>query len=170
MITITDDQAVKALGEFIELICPDVDVYRGQINRVPMPHDQFCIINSIGRNYLSYPKHGYRDDTDEKTRSIGRTTELRVQVDFYGTGSSEHAHEFCNLFVDEFGWTVMPDNVKPLKTSDPNQMPLTTAEKQLMERWRIDCSLQVDQLVVIDQDFFDTAGETSVINVPENYQ
>lgn len=170
MITLTDDTAVTALGEFIELCCPEVEVYRGQINRVPMPQEPFCIINSIGRSYLSYPRHGYTDDAEEKIREVGRTTELRVQVDFYGAGSAEYAHEFCNLFVDEYGWASMPDNVKPLKASDPSQMPLTSAERQLVERWRIDCSLQVDQTVSIDQDFFDTAGDTSVINVPENFQ
>lgn len=169
MISFQDHEAYKAIGQFIGKILPDVDVVVGQENRVPVPKENFCIINFAGRKYHSMNRHAYTDEDGNKEQAISRSTELIVSVDFYGTSSGENAHQFCTAFNDEYAYSSMPADIKPLKSTDPVQIAFHTPENQYEERWRLECSLQLGQVVSVNQEFFDEQGDIDVINVPETY-
>ena len=170
MINFQDHDVYKALGAFIVNILPSVDVDVGQENRVPVPKDDFCIINFVGRRYHSQNRHAYSDGEESQTQDIWRSTEMIVSVDFYGTSSGENAQAFCTAFNDEYAHSSFPDGIKPLKSTDPQQRAFYTPENQYEERWRLECSIQINQVITVNQDFFDSQGDLAFVNVPATYQ
>ena len=95
-----------------------------------------------------------------------QSTEITVQLDVYGAGSSDNTQIISTLFRDEYAcasFSASGYDVQPLYTSEPRQMPFITGENQYEDRWSIDVVLQANPVVTAPQQF---AGALSVVLVP----
>jgi hypothetical protein len=85
-------------------------------------------------------------------------TQFDIQLDIHGPASAQTAAIVSTLFRDEYATQYFDDNgidAHPLYTSEPRQMPFINAEAQYEERWTLDVSLQVNQVVQVPQQFAD---------------
>lgn len=171
MINFRDKEALNAVADFIISIPLSVTVDFGQENRVPASKGEFCVLNFTGRVFHSQNRSSYTDDleADIHQKHLARSTEIILSVDFYGADAGENAQQFCAAFNDDYAYSSFPENIKPLKSTNPSQIALQPPERQYVERWRLECSVQVAQVVSVNQDFFDKPGDTTLINVPETF-
>lgn len=87
-----------------------------------------------------------------------------VQLDFHSStiSSSDMATTVATLFcdayaVDSFAAQSPNYGVVPLYTTDPRQMPFLNAEQQYEWRWVLECMIQSNAIVIVPQEFADSA-------------
>lgn len=160
---IQDSAVFMALRTFLSELFPDVEVIQTQQNRAPPPRGAFVAMSNVGKRRLSTNLRTYTDTDEAKTQNTVMPTEYTVQVDFYGDGSGERAQTFCTLFFDYYGCDAFPQNVRPLYVTDPQQIPLISGEKQLVERWKTEAKIQINPVVSVPMDFF---SEPSLTLIP----
>lgn len=98
-------------------------------------------------------------------------TEVIIQVDVHGPASADNVQIISTLFRDTYGVDRLHEinpNITPLFTSDPRQIPFANAEQQIETRWIIEAHLQVNQQVLVPQQFADVI-EVDLINVEATY-
>ncbi len=154
---ITDARVFTVLRSYLLSFFPDVEVIRTQDNRVPPPRNGFIALTGTGKRRIETNWRRYVDTAETKVKDVIMPTEYAIQVDFYGKGAGEMSQAFCTLFFDDTSCEMFPNDVRPLYASDPVQMPMVSAEKQYMERWRVDIRMQCNPAVTVPQDFFDKA-------------
>jgi len=116
-----------------------------------------------------------------QTLSAGRkklqlNIQENIQLDFHAPDytSGDFAHTVSALMRDEYGTAAFkalpaPQNqVTPLFADDPHQMPMTNAEIQYENRFVLDCNLQVNEIVVVPQEYAD-AVVVGLIEVDSHY-
>ena len=159
--SITVDQVIDALADFLAPFVPGAQVVRAQVNRVAMPSNPGVVLTEMLQVDLSVPATEYQPDAG--TATIEGPTRIDIQIDFYG----EQAGEFCKTvktaFRSHWGFSHFPANIKPLYTSDGIQTPLTTGEQQYESRWTLTASLQYNPIVTVPQDFADTLTPAKVL-------
>ena len=159
--SITVDQVIDALADFLSPFVPGAQVVRAQVNRVAMPSNPGVVLTEMLQVDLSVPATEYQPDAG--TATIEGPTRIDIQIDFYG----EQAGEFCKTvktaFRSHWGFSHFPANIKPLYTSDGIQTPLTTGEQQYESRWTLTASLQYNPIVTVPQDFADTLTPAKVL-------
>ena len=159
--SITVDQVIDALADFLAPFVPGAQVVRAQVNRVAMPSNPGVVLTEMLQVDLSVPATEYQPDTG--TATIEGPTRIDIQIDFYG----EQAGEFCKTvktaFRSHWGFSHFPANIKPLYTSDGIQTPLTTGEQQYESRWTLTASLQYNPIVTVPQDFADVLTPNKVL-------
>ena len=159
--SITVDQVIDALADFLAPFVPGASVVRAQVNRVAMPPNPCVILTEMLQVDLSVPATEYQPDAG--TATIEGPTRVDIQIDFYG----EQAGEFCKTvktaFRSHWGFSHFPANIKPLYTSDGIQTPLTTGEQQYESRWTLTASLQYNPIVTVPQDFADVLVPNKVL-------
>lgn len=97
--------------------------------------------------------------------------EVTIQVDIHGPASSENAVLTEGLFRSGWGLTSFKESgfdITPLYCSEPRQMEFHNAEQQIDKRWSIDCTMQVNPIISIPQQFADVA-EVILIEVDSTY-
>ena len=165
--SITVDQVIDALADFLAPFVPAAQIVRAQVNRVPMPSNPGIVLTELNQVDLSVPDTEYQPPVDPipaiGTATIKGPTRIDVQIDFYG----EQAGEFCKTvktaFRSHWGFSHFPANIKPLYTSDGIQTPLTTGEQQYESRWTLTASLQYNPIVTVPQDFADVLVPNKVL-------
>lgn len=161
MSSITVDQVIDALADFLAPFVPGAQVVRAQVNRVAMPSNPGVVLTEMLQVDLSVPATEYQPDAG--TATIEGPTRIDIQIDFYG----EQAGEFCKTvktaFRSHWGFSHFPANIKPLYTSDGIQTPLTTGEQQYESRWTLTASLQYNPIVTVPQDFADVLTPNKVL-------
>lgn len=159
--SITVDQVIDALADFLAPFVPGAQVVRAQVNRVAMPSNPGVVLTEMLQVDLSVPATEYQPDAG--TATIEGPTRIDIQIDFYG----EQAGEFCKTvktaFRSHWGFSHFPANIKPLYTSDGIQSPLTTGEQQYESRWTLTASLQYNPIVTVPQDFADVLTPNKVL-------
>ena len=159
--SITVDQVIDALADFLAPFVPGAQVVRAQVNRVAMPSNPGVVLTEMLQVDLSVPATEYQPDAG--TATIEGPTRIDIQIDFYG----EQAGEFCKTvktaFRSHWGFSHFPANIKPLYTSDGIQTPLTTGEQQYESRWTLTASLQYNPIVTVPQDFADVLVPNKVL-------
>ena len=159
--SITVDQVIDALADFLAPFVPGAQVVRAQVNRVAMPSNPGVVLTEMLQVDLSVPATEYQPDAG--TATIEGPTRIDIQIDFYG----EQAGEFCKTvktaFRSHWGFAHFPANIKPLYTSDGIQSPLTTGEQQYESRWTLTASLQYNPIVTVPQDFADVLTPNKVL-------
>jgi hypothetical protein len=93
--------------------------------------------------------------------------EVTIQVDIHGPASSENAVLTEGLFRSGWGLASFKESgfdIAPLYCSEPRQMEFHNAEQQIDKRWSIDCTMQVNPVISIPQQFAD-AAEVILIEV-----
>lgn len=169
--SITVDNVIKALGDFIKTLLPagdppPVPVIRAEVNRVAPPYDQFVELTELLELDLSVPAMNYANIVNQ-TAEIDASTRIDVQIDFYGEDSGDFAKAFKSAFRSSWGYDQFPVTVKPLYTSDGMQTPLVTGEEQYERRWTLTASLQYNPSVTVPQQSATTA--TAIIKQPANF-
>lgn len=165
--SITVDQVIDALADFLAPFVPGAQVVRAQVNRVAMPSNPGVVLTEMLQVDLSVPATEYQPPVDPApalgTATIAGPTRIDIQIDFYG----EQAGEFCKTvktaFRSHWGFSHFPANIKPLYTSDGIQTPLTTGEQQYESRWTLTASLQYNPIVTVPQDFADVLTPNKVL-------
>ena len=95
---------------------------------------------------------------------IAQPTEITIQVDVYGPGSSDNTTtittllrpEYASLWFARQGWTARGIDV--LDIGEPRQMPFIDGEAQYEDRWSFDVKLQANQVTSPSQDFADAVS------------
>jgi len=146
--SITLDDAIDALGDFIALFVDGAEIVRAQVNRVPMPLDNCVVLTELFGVSLSRPNQDFSVDRI----AIKDRTRFDIQVDFYGPSSGDFCKAVQAAFMTSYAYNKFPDTVKPLYTSDGIQSPLISGEQQWESRWTLTVSLQVNPVVEVPQD------------------
>ena len=85
-------------------------------------------------------------------------TQFDIQLDIHGPASAQTAAIIATLFRDEYATQYFENSgidAHPLYTSEPRQMPFINGEAQYEERWSLDLSFHVNQVVQVPQQFAD---------------
>ncbi len=165
--SITVDQVIDALADFLAPFVPGASVVRAQVNRVAMPPNPCVILTEMLQVDLSVPATEYQPPTAPVpaigTATIYGPTRIDVQIDFYGAQAGEFCKTVKTAFRSHWGFAHFPANIKPLYTSDGIQSPLTTGEQQYESRWTLTASLQYNPIVTVPQDFADVLVPNKVL-------
>ena len=159
--SITVDQVIDALADFLAPFVPGAQVVRAQVNRVAMPSNPGVVLTEMLQVDLSVPATEYQPDAG--TATIEGPTRIDIQIDFYGAQAGEFCKTVKTAFRSHWGFAHFPANIKPLYTSDGIQSPLTTGEQQYESRWTLTASLQYNPIVTVPQDFADVLTPNKVL-------
>ena len=159
--SITVDQVIDALADFLAPFVPGAQVVRAQVNRVAMPSNPGVVLTEMLQVDLSVPATEYQPDAG--TATVEGPTRIDIQIDFYGAQAGEFCKTVKTAFRSHWGFAHFPANIKPLYTSDGIQSPLTTGEQQYESRWTLTASLQYNPIVTVPQDFADTLTPAKVL-------
>ena len=169
-IDLTEQAVFIGLRAFVRdvLTLTDLNVVKGQANRVPMPvGPDFVVLTPTGRAQLATTVRTY-EPSDDPAPAVGqrdtqRQTRLDVQVDVYGPAAAENVQIVSTLLRDMYGCDFLgPYLVQPLYCGDPRQMPLVTGEQQYLARWMLGATLQFNPTVSTSQQFADIVDVTLV--------
>lgn len=168
----TIDNIIDVLADFVEPICGEVQ--QAQVDRIPMPKGQFCIMTPLRFPRLSTTRDIKQDTGDPQTSAMGYT-EVRqadIQVDIYGAGAGDRAIALETAFSSSYGYDTIKaidSRLAPLYSSDAIQAPMVNAESQWQERWVLTLSLQAHITVSMQQDYFDKAEiSTEMVDVKDD--
>lgn len=159
--SITVDQVIDALADFLAPFVPAAQVVRAQVNRVPMPSNPGIVLTEMLQVDLSVPDTEYHPT--DNTATIKGPTRIDVQIDFYGAQAGEFCKTVKTAFRSHWGFAHFPANIKPLYTSDGIQSPLITGEQQYESRWTLTASLQYNPIVTVPQEFADVLVPNKVL-------
>lgn len=175
-ISLTETQALTALGNFLVSVLPPIAVIRGQVNQVAPPAGDFVTMIPILRERLSTTvtlasDGSFNSPSTPGIRTDRQSIKLTVQLDVHGPISGDNAQIVTTLFRSSFAtdyFDGLAIGVQALYTSEPRQMPFLNAEQQIDARWSFDVVLQLDPVITSSQDFARelTAG---VIEVEATY-
>jgi hypothetical protein len=157
--SITVDQVIDALADFLAPFVSGAEVVRAQVNRVAMPPNPCVILTELLQSDLSVPATEYQPPVDPApaigTATIYGPSRIDMQMDFYGAQAGEFCKTVKTAFRSHWGFAHFPAGIKPLYTSDGIQAPLTTGEQQYESRWTLTASLQYNPVVTVPQEFAD---------------
>ena len=159
--SITVDQVIDALADFLAPFVPAAQIVRAQVNRVPMPSNPGVVLTEMLQVDLSVPATEYQPV--DGTATIEGSTRIDIQIDFYGAQAGEFCKTVKTAFRSHWGFSHFPANIKPLYTSDGIQAPLVTGEQQYESRWTLTASLQYNPIVTVPQDFADVLTPNKVL-------
>lgn len=159
--SITVDQVIDALADFLGPFVPGAQIVRAQVNRVAMPSNPGVVLTEMLQVDLSVPATEYQPDAG--TATVEGPTRIDIQIDFYGAQAGEFCKTVKTAFRSHWGFAHFPANIKPLYTSDGIQSPLTTGEQQYESRWTLTASLQYNPIVTVPQDFADVLTPNKVL-------
>ena len=159
--SITVDQVIDALADFLAPFVPAAQIVRAQVNRVPMPSNPGIVLTELLQVDLSVPATDYQPTAN--TATIYGPSRIDVQIDFYGAQAGEFCKTAKTAFRSHWGFANFPAGIKPLYTSDGVQSPLLTGEQQYESRWTLTASMQYNPTVTVPQEFADEAYPTLVI-------
>ena len=151
--TISTDNVIDALGDFLQPIVGAAEIVRAQVNRVPQPPKPCVVLTELFQIDLAVPWA-----TEEPTAGLSNIkapTESMVQIDFYGDLASEYCKAAIALFRSQWGYAKFPANIKPLYVSDGVQSPMISGEQQWQSRWTLTAYMQYNPIITVPQDFAD---------------
>ena len=99
------------------------------------------------------------------TTSLLQKAECVIQVDVHGPHATDNAQIISTTFRDEYGVELFGGSsglISPLYADDPRQMPFMNAEQQYENRAIVEVHLQVNQTVIVPQQFA-TAVEVDIV-------
>lgn len=165
-IDLTEPMIFTALGAFLTDVLPmDVEVIRGQVNRVPSPNvPDYVVMWPTMRRLLSTARvtATAAGPGPELDRNHYMTPmELSVQVDVHGPASASNAQMLVTLARTEYAtafFDARAEAVQMLAMEDPRQLAFETGEKQLEDRWVIGALLQANPVTTTVQQFADVVA------------
>lgn len=153
-ISLTQSALLTALRSFLLGLYAG-EVVQAQDNRVPMPLGSFCTMTAMYITPLSMSFDTYTDPgTNPGTANNQRSTQWRVQLDFYGPGAADSATIIAQTVRTEYACTqLVASGMQPLYASEPKNTTLINAEQQFENRWTVDFIAQFNPIVTTPMDF-----------------
>jgi hypothetical protein len=146
----------------VQMLPTGIEVVRSQVNRTPEPHGaDFITMTPLFRVRLETNTDTYFDGfftSVPGVKSALAPIRFDVQIDVHGPASGDNAQIISTLWRDEFATSYFDASTidaQALYASDPRQMAFINAESQFEDRWAVDLSMQVNQVVQLDQQFAD---------------
>lgn len=170
-VTPVADDVYTVIKTFImaQLSLDTAHVVKGFNNRVAMPAGPFVLMSNsrkkrLGTNQMSWDMV----DDDPTSIQLLQPQQLIVQLDCYGPAAGEWSDILTTLLRSEVGCDALAPTCQPLYADDPVRIPLTNAESQYEDRWKVDLTLQYNPVVSTDQQFADSL-EVTLIEVDAAY-
>jgi hypothetical protein len=163
-VSITVDDVINALGNFITPLCPGSTIVRAQVNRVPIPPSPFVMLRELYQEDFGTPVVNYV--SQELGETITTSTKVTVQIDFYGQNAGDQCRAVKNAFRTEWATSQFPDGIKPLYIDEAMQIQLITGEVQYERRWMIKCALQYNPSLSVPQDSANALSTNTITNIP----
>lgn len=157
-VNVTESDLFTALRSFLLTVIGDsVEVIQTQNNRVPMPLGPFIAMTPLFITGLSTPVTSYHDPgTNPGERSDTRTTEWRVQLDFYGPNAAVQAATIAGIWRTDYAADLLKGGpLQPLYPGELQQTTMVNAEIQWESRWTLELRAQFIPVVTSPQDFAD---------------
>jgi len=158
--SITVDNVIDALADFLQPFVDGADIIRAQVNRVPMPALPCVVLTELFHVDLRVPSQDYDVLNDEV--DLSASNRIDVQVDFYGDSAGDYCRSVETAFRTMWGFDAFPAGIKPLYTSDGIQSPLISGEQQYVSRWTLTVSMQYNPIVSVPQQFADELAATTI--------
>ena len=162
-----DAAITRALGDLITtLVWPGLPVVRGMVDRVPPPPGrQYAVITPLMAQPNGTTLHGYarpESVADTGAQEVRQRMTRRVQVDFYGANADAMCATLVALVNDARGVEFCaPYGVTPLYTGAAQAMPEPDGRENWTNRWTVDCFVQFDAAVTLEQEYFATVNLTT---------
>jgi len=158
--SITVDNVIDALADFLQPFVDGADIIRAQVNRVSMPSLPCVVLTELFHVDLSIPSQNYDVLNDEV--DLSASNRIDIQVDFYGESAGDYCRSVETAFRTMWGFDAFPAGIKPLYTSDGIQSPLISGEQQYVSRWTLTVSMQYNPIVSAPQQFADELAATTI--------
>lgn len=158
--SITVDQVIDALGDFLQPFVVGAEIVRAQVNRVSMPPLPCVVLTELFHIDLRVPSQDYDQLNDLSLLSV--SNRIDVQVDFYGESAGDYCRSVETAFRTMWGFDKFPAGMKPLYTSDGIQSPLVSGEQQYVSRWTLTVSMQYNPIVTVPQEFAEESTATAI--------
>lgn len=158
--SITVDNVIDALTDFLQPFVSGADIIRAQVNRVPMPSLPCVVLTELFHVDLRVPSQDYDVLNDEV--DLSASNRIDIQVDFYGDSAGDYCRSVETAFRTMWGFDMFPAGIKPLYTSDGIQSPLVSGEQQYISRWTLTVSMQYNPIVSVPQQFAEELAATTI--------
>lgn len=162
-VSITVDNVIDALANFLQLFVGSAEIVRAQANRVPMPQGPCVVLTELLQVDLETPSIDALPLVNQATATGPKR--IDIQIDFYGPSAGDWCAAVKGVYRTHYATSAFSDGVKPLYCSDGLQSPLVTGEQQWESRWTLTASLQYNPVVTVPQEYADVAVPNSVIPV-----
>jgi hypothetical protein len=167
-ISITIDDVIDAVSNYLIPFSNGVEIIRAQTNRVPAPVGEFITLNEIGQYEIETPE--IINDPDSGIMTIINLTKIVIQIDFYGNNGGDYARAFLSAFRSTYGYDNFPDGIKPLYCDDIQQMGFILDNRQYNHRWTIRCYLAYNPIMTLPQQYADDFELNLFVNVDTEIQ
>ena len=163
-IDLTQSQVMILVKSFLQDftgIAPQY-VIQGQGNRVAAPNaSNYIVFTPLLRQRLATNVTSYNSSGGGliNQHTNVQSTQLPVQVDFYGPMSADLAQIVSTEFRDNDACDYFAASglqVAPLFCTDPRQLPFSDEGDQVQMRWSTDLQIQIKPGVTLAQDFADS--------------
>lgn len=154
-----ENDVMVPLGNFIQSLLPDVPIVMGLINLVAAPVGPYIRMTPAGMRRLRTNQDSY-DLVD--TRTVERSEEYAIQIDFYGPDSAEWASTIETMFRDFYACDMLAPTCQPLHAEGPIQSPLSNGEENYEQRWILTALIQYNPTVTLPQQYADTLDVTLI--------
>lgn len=158
--SITVDNVIDALADFLRPFVDGADIIRAQVNRVPMPSLPCVVLTELFHVDLRVPSQEY--DALNKKVDLSASNRIDIQVDFYGDSAGDYCRSVETAFRTMWGFDAFPAGIKPLYTSDGIQSQSISGEQQYVSRWTLTVSMQYNPIVSVPQQFADKLAATTI--------
>ena len=158
--SITVDNVIDALADFLQPFVDGADIIRAQVNRVPMPSLPCVVLTELFHVDLRVPSQDY--DVLNEEVDLSASNRIDIQVEFYGDSAGDYCRSVETAFRTMWGFDMFPAGIKPLYTSDGIQSPLISGEQQYVSRWTLTVSMQYNPIVSVPQQFADELTATTI--------
>lgn len=147
--SITVDNVIDALADFIQPFVGTTPIIRAQVNRVPMPTPGCVVLTELLQVDLEVPT--IDNDSVNQENTITGPKRIDVQIDFYGPSAGDWCAAVKGVYRTPYATSQFSDGIKPLYCGDGIQSPLITGEEQWASRWTLTASLQYNPSVIVPQ-------------------
>jgi len=171
-IDIVQADIYKSLGDFIAttLTLAAGNVIVGLDNRVPTPVGDYVVMTILSTLRLATTVDLWdKTDPAPTEQTYQKSTRVDIQIDCYGTQAQAWNDILCTLLRDEYGCDALAPTMQPLWADEGRQIPFATAEEQYQPRWALTAAFQYNPIVTVTNEFADTVGPVTLINVDEAY-
>lgn len=155
----------------VQIVPPEVQVIRAQVNRVPEPTcDTYILLTRTRWEMIEYPTVTWdKDDPAPITLNMLSPVKASIQLDIHGQNGADLAWQLastfksyiaCDMFNDlpqssiEGEYTLPTGAViQPLYSDSPKQAPFLNGEQQWEDRWMVEIALQANINIKVTEEF-----------------
>lgn len=166
-IDIVQSDIFSALGNLLAgIVSTDCEIVHGLDNGVATPLGDFVVFTPFFMQRLSTNETKYADPTPTTgTKGSIQHLQYTFQIDCYGHNAADNAAKITTLWRDDYSCQLLGTICQPLTHTTPKLMPWISSERNYVQRFEFEVTLQYNQKTTTPMQFFDTPGE---INLNQN--